>query len=135
MEIKLTENEELKKKIINYLEKLEENQLAQKLVSKKRFLLLTGKKEYDKINKSQKDYQELVREVEEEERGILFDEIKKLEEEKDKIIKKIKEQIIEEEGTKQNIVMEIRPGAGGTEAGLFARDLYRMYCKFAEGRG
>ena len=28
--------------------------------------------------------------------------------------------------------MEIRAGAGGDEAALFAADLYRMYCKFAE---
>ncbi|CAG8744821.1 1292_t:CDS:2, partial [Ambispora leptoticha] len=33
-------------------------------------------------------------------------------------------QIIEEEGNSQNILMEIRPGAGGDEAGLFVNDLY-----------
>lgn len=29
-------------------------------------------------------------------------------------------------------VMEIRAGAGGTEAGIFARDLYRMYLRYCE---
>jgi peptide chain release factor 1 len=32
----------------------------------------------------------------------------------------------------RNIIMEIRAGAGGSEAGLFAGDLYRMYARFAE---
>ena len=31
--------------------------------------------------------------------------------------------------------MEIRPGAGGEEAGLFAADLYRMLDRYAERRG
>jgi peptide chain release factor 1 len=34
----------------------------------------------------------------------------------------------------KNIIMEIRAGTGGEEAGLFAADLYRMYARFAETR-
>ncbi len=32
-------------------------------------------------------------------------------------------------------MIEIRPGTGGDEAALFAADLYRMYTRYAEGRG
>ena len=32
----------------------------------------------------------------------------------------------------KNIIVEIRAGAGGDEAAIFAGDLYRMYCRFAE---
>lgn len=32
----------------------------------------------------------------------------------------------------RNIIMEVRAGAGGTEAGLFAGNLFRMYSRFAE---
>jgi peptide chain release factor 1 len=35
----------------------------------------------------------------------------------------------------RNTVFEIRAGTGGDEAGLFAADLYRMYVRYAEGRG
>ena len=35
----------------------------------------------------------------------------------------------------KNVIVEIRAGAGGAEASLFAADLYRMYTKFAERRG
>jgi peptide chain release factor 1 len=34
----------------------------------------------------------------------------------------------------KNVVIEIRGGVGGEEAALFARDLYGMYCRFAERR-
>jgi peptide chain release factor 1 len=35
----------------------------------------------------------------------------------------------------RNTVMEIRAGAGGDEASLFAADLYRMFVRYSEGRG
>jgi len=35
----------------------------------------------------------------------------------------------------RNIIMEIRAGAGGDEAALFAADLFRMYSRFAERKG
>jgi peptide chain release factor 1 len=36
---------------------------------------------------------------------------------------------------KRNVIMEIRAGTGGDEATLFAADLFRMYSRYAEGRG
>lgn len=35
----------------------------------------------------------------------------------------------------KNVYIEIRAGAGGDEAGIFAGDLLRMYTRYAEGRG
>ena len=35
----------------------------------------------------------------------------------------------------RNTIVEIRAGAGGSESALFAADLYRMYCRYAETRG
>jgi peptide chain release factor 1 len=35
----------------------------------------------------------------------------------------------------KNVVMEIRAGAGGDEASIFAGDLYKMYNKYADSRG
>lgn len=32
----------------------------------------------------------------------------------------------------KNVIVEIRGGAGGDEAALFAAELYRMYCRYAE---
>jgi peptide chain release factor 1 len=35
----------------------------------------------------------------------------------------------------KNVIVEIRPGAGGDEAGLWAGDLFRMLSRYAERRG
>ena len=35
----------------------------------------------------------------------------------------------------KNVIMEIRAGTGGDEAGLFAADLYKMYTRYAEMQG
>ncbi len=35
----------------------------------------------------------------------------------------------------RNVIMEIRAGAGGDEAGIFGSDLYRMYTRYAERQG
>ena len=40
-----------------------------------------------------------------------------------------------DENDDRNIIMEIRGGAGGEEAALFAGELYRMYMSYAERRG
>ncbi len=33
----------------------------------------------------------------------------------------------------RSVIVEIRAGTGGDEAGLFAADLFRMYSRYAEG--
>ncbi|SDX80803.1 MULTISPECIES: peptide chain release factor 1 [Salimicrobium] len=35
----------------------------------------------------------------------------------------------------KNVILEVRGAAGGDEAALFAGDLYRMYTRYAEGKG
>jgi len=35
----------------------------------------------------------------------------------------------------KNVILEIRAGTGGDEAGIFAGDLFRMYTRYAEDRG
>lgn len=36
---------------------------------------------------------------------------------------------------KNNVFLEVRAGTGGDEAAIFAGDLFRMYCRYAESRG
>ena len=40
-----------------------------------------------------------------------------------------------DENDEKNAILEIRAGTGGTEAALFAYDLFRMYGRYAERRG
>jgi peptide chain release factor 1 len=41
----------------------------------------------------------------------------------------------DEKAEKQAAILEIRAGQGGDEAGLFARDLYRMYSRYGQTKG
>jgi peptide chain release factor 1 len=62
-------------------------------------------------------------------------ELDELKEKKPDIEKKIKFMLIPKDPRdSKNIILEIRAGTGGDEAGLFGGDLFRMYSKYAESR-
>lgn len=60
--------------------------------------------------------------------------VKELSIEFSRLEKKLKE-IAKGADARQNVIIEIRAGAGGDEAALFARELYGMYSKFSERKG
>ncbi len=45
------------------------------------------------------------------------------------------ERVSADSAEKQAVIIEIRAGTGGDEAGLFARDLYRMYSRYGQTKG
>ena len=62
-------------------------------------------------------------------------ELEELKEKKPDIEDKLKLLLIPKDPRdSKNVILEIRAGTGGDEAGLFAADLFRMYSKYAEGR-
>ena len=64
------------------------------------------------------------------------EEIKELEEKKEKLLKDIEIMLLPKDPNDgKNVVIEIRGAAGGDEANIFAGDLYRMYSKYAEKQG
>ncbi len=64
------------------------------------------------------------------------DEIEQLEAQKAQIESQLKRLLLPKDPQdERNAIVEIRAGAGGEEAALFARDLFRMYFKYAEKRG
>ncbi len=68
-------------------------------------------------------------------REMLHEELKEIEE----IIPKIEEELKilllpKDKNDDKNVIVEIRGGAGGDEAALFAADLFRMYSRYAERR-
>lgn len=94
-----------------------------------------------------REYQRIIRELEEAE-DLLREEtdpdlIKLAGEEKsslvverDAVLDELREVLVPRDPRDDsNIVMEIRAGVGGDEAGLFAGDLFRMYQRYADGRG
>lgn len=68
--------------------------------------------------------------------ALVKEEIKKLEEKKEAFLREIKLALLPEDpNDKKDVIVEIRAGTGGNEAGIFAADLYRMYFKYATVRG
>jgi len=60
----------------------------------------------------------------------------KLAKEKERLEKELETMLIPRDPRdEKDVIVEIRAGAGGDEAGLFAADLFRMYGAYAEKRG
>ncbi len=64
------------------------------------------------------------------------EDVTRLETEEKRLAQQIQFGLVPPDATdSRNTIMEIRAGAGGSESALFAADLYRMYCRYAEARG
>jgi peptide chain release factor 1 len=69
-------------------------------------------------------------------RELAQEELKALEARRDTLIAELKVLLIPKDpNDAKNVVLEIRAGAGGDEAALFASDLFRMYSRYAERQG
>lgn len=78
----------------------------------------------------------LAKEKDEEFRAMAREELEQLTEERDEKEESIRLMLIPKDPEDaKNAIVEIRGGAGGDEASLFAGDLYRMYMRYCEERG
>jgi peptide chain release factor 1 len=69
-------------------------------------------------------------------RELAQEELKTLEAKRDALVAELKVLLIPKDpNDAKNVVLEIRAGAGGDEAALFASDLFRMYSRYAERQG
>jgi len=96
-----------------------------------------------------KDYKSVIREIEDakellknekdkdkEMEEFLKSEIDRLEEREKELKEKLRIMLLPKDpNDEKDVIMEIRAGAGGEEAALFAADLYRMYTRYAERQG
>jgi peptide chain release factor 1 len=66
---------------------------------------------------------------------LVADEITDLETQEQELVEQIKLLLLPKDPRdERNVIVEIRAGAGGDEAGIFAADLYRLYTRYAEIR-
>lgn len=95
--------------------------------------------EYDRYKKIREEIlqnKELLADSDAEMSALAKEELKELEPELESVEKALQILLLPQDPNDQkNIILEIRAGAGGDEAGLFAADLYRMYTRFAEKQG
>lgn len=124
------------------------NQVEATLNWEKAGKLKKQKEIYESIIQKEKDLAKIEKQTEETEKILITEKEPKLialaqEEKKDLINKKqalkseLERALREVNGEKQepdSAIIEIRAGAGGQEAGLFAGDLFNMYSKYAEAQ-
>jgi len=93
--------------------------------------------EYDRLLKNISGNQEIIESgIDKELAEIAESELEELKQKRDTMEERIKFLLVPKDpDDDKDVIMEIRAGTGGDEAGLFAADLYRMYSRYAEIRG
>jgi peptide chain release factor 1 len=67
---------------------------------------------------------------------LIKEEVNKIKQQQDDLLRRLKLSLMPKDPAKdRDVIVEIRAGAGGGEASLFAADLFRMYSRYAEGKG
>lgn len=91
-------------------------------------------REYERVGREMAQAVELAREgTDPELRELARAEETRLREESERLLVRLRDLLTPRDPlADRNVIMEIRAGAGGDEAGLFAGDLFRMYSRYAE---
>jgi peptide chain release factor 1 len=95
-------------------------------------------KEYKKTTDELKSTKEMLNEggMDEELREMAKMELSELEEKQEELSNELRVLLLPKDpNDDKNVILEIRAGTGGEEAGLFGSDLLRMYMRYAERRG
>jgi len=93
-------------------------------------------RDYKQVVKDLKGSRELLKGSDPELRELAQEEVRELEEKVDELEQQLRLLLIPKDPMDdKNVLIEVRAGTGGEEAGLFAADLYNMYCRYAERRG
>jgi len=68
--------------------------------------------------------------------SLIKEEVNKLKEQQDELLHRLKLALLPKDpNDDRDVIVEIRAGAGGEEASLFAGDLFRMYGRYAQAKG
>jgi len=68
--------------------------------------------------------------------ALVKEEVSKLKQGQDELLRRLKLSLMPKDpNDDRDVIVEIRAGAGGDEASLFAADLFRMYSRYAEAKG
>jgi peptide chain release factor 1 len=90
-------------------------------------------KEYRQTLSNIEEAESLLDSEDEDMRNLAQEDLDKLQPQAEKLEAKLKSLLVPKDPRdKRNVIMEIRAGTGGDEAGLFAADLFRMYTRYAE---
>jgi len=99
--------------------------------------LVTKYRQYKETSKSLQETRAMLNDgLDEDMAALVKQEIAGLESQQEHLFQELKLALLPKDANdERDIIMEIRAGAGGDEAGLFAADLFRMYSRYAQSKG
>ena len=137
--------DDLKNKYIELSEKisdpeiLSDSQKLQRLMKEQAQLepIVTKYNEYMEVFNQLNDSKEMLKEkLDEDFKEMVKEEVKELTAREEELMQEIKILLLPKDpNDDKDVIVEIRAGVGGDEAGLFAGDLLRMYLRYAERKG
>lgn len=91
---------------------------------------------YFAVKKNIVDNQEMIESGDDEIAEMAKEEMSELESQKDALTKELEVALLPKDpNDEKNVIIEIRPGAGGDESEIFALEIFRMYTRYAEVEG
>ncbi|MBI2844604.1 MAG: peptide chain release factor 1 [Armatimonadetes bacterium] len=99
--------------------------------------IVTKYREYKNAGRQIRETEEMLAEpLDDEMRRLAQSELDDLKERREKLREELRIMLLPKDpNDEKDVIMEIRAGTGGEEAGIFAGDLLRMYERYAERRG
>jgi len=94
-------------------------------------------REYKETSKSLEETKGMLQDsLDEEMKALVRQEIEELEPKLESLLEELRLALVTKDvNDEKDIIVEIRAGTGGDEAGLFAADLFRMYSRYAQSKG
>lgn len=117
---------------------VQDRQAYQKIVREHAELnkIVSAYRSYQQTVKELAESNELLRDGDPDIKELARDEIPALMAAKEALEAELKKLLMPKDpNDEKNVLLEIRAGTGGEEAGLFAGDLFKMYSRYAESRG
>ncbi len=98
--------------------------------------MVSGLRRWRELSAELAATRQMTHDADEEVRVMVRDELERLQGESDALEADLRRMLVPRDpNDERDVILEVRAGAGGDEAALFAADLFRMYDRYADRRG
>jgi peptide chain release factor 1 len=98
--------------------------------------MVSGLRRWRELSAALAATRQMTHDADEEVRVMVRDELERLHGESDALEAELQRMLVPRDpNDERDVILEVRAGAGGDEAALFAADLFRMYDRYADRRG